>query len=71
MPEPVDDNALSFRTRQVAALRGLLAQRSAELDEARSELEAARTALGAAERELARVREDAPTGPAPRRRKRR
>ncbi len=33
--------ALRFRTRQVAALRGLLAQRTAERDEARALTEAA------------------------------
>ncbi len=33
------DDALAYRTQQVAALRGLLAERTAELAEARAELE--------------------------------
>jgi len=42
-----DDDALAFRTHQVAALRALLAQRSAELDEARAALAALRAELDA------------------------
>lgn len=56
MAEP--DDALSFRTRQVAALRALLAHRTAERDEARrraqdalAELERATAAHDAALRE--------------------
>lgn len=39
---PADEDPLRFRTRQVAALRGLLAQRTAERDAARDEAAAAR-----------------------------
>jgi len=46
------DDALTFRTRQVAELRGLLAQRSAELDEARAELVALRATLAATRQDL-------------------
>ena len=82
-PVPPDDDPLRFRTRQVAALRGLLAHRTAERDAARRELAAALAELeratashdaAVAERDAARAERDAAkaehAGEAPRRRPR-
>ncbi len=48
-----DDDALAYRTRQVAALRGLLAQRTAERDAMRAELERLRAGHGEPEADAA------------------
>ena len=71
MTGSADEDALTFRAGQVAALRGLLAQRTAELDEARSRLDALRASLAAAQQELVSGAAQDATAPAPLPRRRR